>query len=87
MIITTFLDSIFHKLVAGFYHIRDLRRVRQYTYFAVAKTVATAHVSSRLDYCNSLYHSIALKGILKLQRVQVFLARVVTSFLSHITTS
>ena len=25
--------------------------------FAVAKTIATALVSSRLDYCNSLYHN------------------------------
>ena len=47
--------------------------------FDVAKTIATGHVSSRFDYCNSLYHNIALKDILKLvQRVQNCLARVVT---------
>ena len=46
--------------------------------FAVAKTIATALVSSRLDYCNSLYHNIALKDISKLQHVQHCLARVVT---------
>ena len=42
--------------------------------FAVAKTI----VSSKLDHYNSLYHNIVLKGILKLQRVQSCLARVVT---------
>ena len=56
-------------------------------YFAVAKTIATAFFSSRLDYCNSLYHKIALKDILKLQRVQNCLARVFTrsslSLFSH----
>ena len=42
--------------------------------FAVAQTL----VSSRLDYCNSRYHDIALNDISKLQRVQNCLARVVT---------
>ena len=46
--------------------------------FTVANTIATALVSSRLDYCNSLYYNIALKDILILQRVQNCLARVVT---------
>ena len=46
--------------------------------FAVAKTNGTALVSSKLDYCNSLYHNIALTDILKLQCVQNCLARVVT---------
>ena len=47
--------------------------------FAVGKTIATALVSSKLDYryCNSLYY-ITLKNILKLQLVQNCLARVVT---------
>ena len=46
--------------------------------FAVARTIATALVSSRLDYCTSLCHNIALKDTLKLQRVKHCLARVVT---------
>ena len=49
-----------------FYHIRNLRRIRRYMYFAVAKTIATALVCSILDYCNSLYHNIVLKDILKI---------------------
>ena len=47
-------------------------------YFVVAQTIATAIVSSRLDYCNSLYNNIALKDILKVHRVQNCLARVIT---------
>jgi len=61
-----------------FYHIRDLRRIRRYISLSVAKTIATALVSSRLDYCNSLLYNIAGKDITKLQRVQNCLARVVT---------
>ena len=63
-----------------FYHIRDLHaaNIRRYLPVSVAKTIATALVTSRLDYCNSLFHNIAIKDITKLQRVQNCLARVVT---------
>ena len=61
-----------------FYHIRDLRRIRLFLSLSVAKTFATALVSSILDYCNSLLHNTANKDIAKLQRVQNCLARVVT---------
>ena len=37
-------------------HIRDLRRIRRFISLSVAKTIATALVSSRLEYCNSLLH-------------------------------
>ena len=60
-----------------FYHIRDLRRIHQFISLSVAKTIATALVSSRLDYCNSLLYNTANKDIAKLQRVQNWLARVV----------
>jgi len=38
-----------------FYHIRDLRRIRNTLDFKTASAVATALVHSKLDYCNSLY--------------------------------
>ena len=60
-----------------FYHIHDLRCICRYLPLSVAKTIATSLVSSRLDYCNSLYHNIALKDM-KLQRVQNCLSWVVT---------
>ena len=58
-----------------FYHIRDLRRIRRFLSLSVAKTIATALVSSRLDYCNSLLYNTANKDIAS---VQNYLARVVT---------
>ena len=47
------------------YHIRGLYCICQYISFAVAKTVAAALVSSRLDYYNSLYQNVALNGNLE----------------------
>jgi hypothetical protein len=49
-----------------FYHIRDLRRIRIYISLSVAKTIATALITSRIDYCNSLLYDIASGDILKL---------------------
>ena len=47
---------------------------------SVAKLIATALVSSRLDYCNSLLYNSTNKDIAKLQLVKNCLARVVTRF-------
>ena len=61
-----------------FYHIRDLKRIRKSLPLALAKQIAMALVTSKLDYCNSLLHEIPAKDLQKLQRVQNCLARVVT---------
>ena len=57
-----------------FYHIRDLRRIRRFISLSVAKTIATALVSSRLDYCNSFLYNTATndKIVAKHQRVKIF---------------
>lgn len=61
-----------------YYHIRDLRRIRRHLNLDSAKTLATCLVAGRLDYCNALFFGAASRDILKLQRVQNCLARVVT---------
>ena len=66
MPLLVFTISVIFAVFAGLYH------------FPLLKTIATALVSSRLDYCNSLLYNIANKAIAKLQRVQNCLARVVT---------
>ena len=63
-----------------FFYIRDLRRIRRFISLSVAKTIATALVSSRLDYCNFLLYNTANKNIATLQRIQTCLVRVVTRF-------
>ena len=64
---------------ACFYHIRDLRRIRKSLSLDFAKQIAVAPVSSKLDYCNSLFYNMPEKDISRLHRVQNCLARVVTN--------
>ena len=60
------------------YHIRDLKRVKKSLPLALAKQIAVALVTSKLDYCNFLLQKIPAKDLQKLQRVQNCLARVVS---------
>ena len=60
------------------YHICDRCRIRKSLSLNLAKQIAVALVSSKLDYCNSLFHNMPEKDIARLQRVQNCLARVVT---------
>ena len=62
-----------------FHYIRDLRRIRKNLSLDLAKQIAVALASSKLDYCNSLFHNMPEKDIARLQRVQNCLARVVTN--------
>ena len=60
------------------YHMRDLRRIRRHLDLDSAKLLATALVSSRLDFCSSLLYGIADIDLTSLQRVQNQLARLLT---------
>ena len=61
-----------------FYHMRDLRRIRRHLDLDSAKLLATALVSSRLEYCNPLFYGTADIDYARLRRVQNQLARLVT---------
>ena len=50
-----FRKHIFQTCRACFYHIRDLRRIRKSLSLDLAKQIAVALVSSKLDYCKSQY--------------------------------
>jgi len=62
---------------SSYYHIRAFRHVRESLPDEVARTVACSLVSSRLDYCNSLFVGMTKSNLSKLQRVQNTLARAV----------
>ena len=64
--------------MACFYHIRDLRQIRKSLSLDLAKQIEVALVSSKLDYCNSLFQKMPEKDIARLQRVQNCPARVLT---------
>ena len=61
-----------------FVGLRDFRRIRRTLKKSTAVNVANALVSSRLDYCNSLFRSLSCRDLKKLQCVQNSLVRIVT---------
>ena len=61
-----------------YYHISDLRRLRRCLTSEVSKTIATALITSKLDYCNGLLYNVTNRELSRLQGVQNCLARVVT---------
>ena len=72
----------------SYYHIKQLRQVRSVLDNNSAILLANSLVSSRLDYCNSLYFGLPQTSINRLQRIQNSLARVVMPFVKrhdHIT--
>ena len=74
----TFRSCISAVCGSCFYHMRDLRCIRRPLNLDSAKLLATALVSSRLDYCNSVLYGIADIDLTRLQCVQNQLARLVT---------
>ena len=59
------------------YHLKALRHIRSMLSVSVANQLACSIVASRLDYCNSLLYGVSNHNLLKLQRIQNNLARIV----------
>jgi hypothetical protein len=74
----TFNQHVASICKSCFYHIRSLRHIRNSLTDEMAKSVALALVSSRLDYANSLLYHTSPANIIKLQRVQNTLAKIVS---------
>jgi hypothetical protein len=84
----SFTKHISNVCRTSFYHIRQLRQVRSSLDTNSAIILANALVSSKLDYCNSLYFNLPKSTLKHLQRVQNSLARAVvpsTRYTDHIT--
>ena len=83
----SFSDQIKSVSKSCHFHIRDIRRIRHLLPLSAATALANSLVSSKLDYCNSLYSGISQVNLNKLQRIQNSLARVITntSKYHHIT--
>ena len=70
-------DHIYQVRSSCFYHIRDLRCIRRYFNRDSAKANQYS-LSTRLDYCKSLFSRIADTDLTKLHRIRNRLAHVVT---------
>ena len=62
-----------------FVQLRDFRHVRRFLTHDASVLVANALVSSRLDYCNSLFRSLSKFNLHKLQCIQNSAARIVSN--------
>ena len=62
---------------ACYFHIPALRHIRASLLTEASKTIAAAILGSRLDFCNSLLAGTSVSNLVRLQRVQNTLARVV----------
>lgn len=80
-------DQINYVCKSAFFYLHNIRRIKQYLSTDSLVKVIHAFVTSRLDYCNSLYYGITKEQISKLQRVQNAAARLVMNVpkFSHIT--
>ena len=77
-------DFLFSQYVQNickgcFIELRDFRSIRQFLTHEASVSVATAFVSSRLDYCNSLFRSLFKFNLHRLQSLQKCAARIVTN--------
>ena len=62
-----------------FIQLRDFRNIRQFLTHDSAVSVANAFVSSRLDYCNSVFRSLSKFNLHRVQSIQKSAARIVTN--------
>ena len=81
---TNHVNSVIKSCVAN---LQDLHHIQCFLSWDVSVMVTNALVSSRLDYCNSLFRSLSSKNITRLQNIQNCLACFVSgaSKFSHIT--
>ena len=62
---------------AAFFHLFNIRRIRTFLTHETVQILINSFVTSRLDYCNSLYYGLPASQINKLQRVQNAAARLI----------
>ena len=81
---------VYRSLIKSYFIcLRDLHRIRRFLSVDTSVVIANALVSSRLDYCNSLFRSLSSRNATRLQYAQNALAWFVTgaSKYTHITST
>lgn len=73
-----FDEQINSVVRSSFYHLRSIAKLKAFLTVKDLETVIHAFISSRLDYCNSLYLGVAKSSLSRLQMVQNAAARLLT---------
>ena len=68
---------------AGFFHLRNVSRIRKYISRYTAEILLHAFITSRLDFCNSLLYGLPKQTTERLQHVQNAAARMVALTHKH----
>ena len=77
-------DSHINQLVSEcYYHLKNVGKIRRYLSVKDAEKLIHALISSKFDYCNSLFNGINSSSLKKLQRVQNYAARLVHQLPRH----
>ena len=80
-------DHISKLTSSAFFQLKQIRHIRKYISKEATESLVHAFISSRLDYCNSLFLGLSKYQIGKLQSIQNSAARVITGTpkFQHIT--
>jgi heme/copper-type cytochrome/quinol oxidase subunit 3 len=70
----------------AFYHLRNIAKIRKYINNHITEVLIHYFVSSKLDFCNSLFYGLLKYEIIKLQNVPNAAARVITCLVACVNT-
>ena len=62
----------------SYFHLRNIGAIRRYLTNETAAQVIHAFVTSKLDYCNSLFYNLPAKSLNRLKRIQNTAVRIIT---------
>ena len=75
----SFIPQITRTVQTCYFQLRNIARVKSFLSATDLETVIHAFISSRLDFCNSIYSGLCNKAISRLQLVQNSAARLLTN--------
>lgn len=75
----TFHNHISKVVSTGFYHLRSIASIKKYLPTNSLSPLVHAFITSRLDFCNSIFYGIPSGDIQRLQKLQNQAARLLTN--------